>query len=394
MVGLPARGKTYTARKLARYLSWRGYTTKVFNVGNLRREMVGADVPHQFFDPANEIGVTKRREIALAVLKEMIAWMRVGGQVAIYDATNSTESRRKRILKRCSKSGLQVLFVETICNNHTIIESNIKKTKLSSPDYAGIDSRTAAADFRARIAHYQRRYESIGSDTLSYIKITDVGQQVVANRLQGYLMGQIVNFLMNLHITPRKIYLTRHGQSLANVANIIGSNADLSEAGGQYATTLSSKMNEEENQELVIWTSTYQRGISTAKAMKRPFVQLKVLDEIEAGAMDGYTYAEIASQWPDEAAARAKDKLRYRYPKGESYEDVILRITPLIIELERQTSPVLIISHQAVLRTLYAYLTDKKRDQVPYLDIPLHTLIELTPHAYGCEEKKTLLSPL
>ena len=33
MVGLPARGKTYIARKVARYLSWLGYSTHVFNVG-------------------------------------------------------------------------------------------------------------------------------------------------------------------------------------------------------------------------------------------------------------------------------------------------------------------------------------------------------------------------
>ena len=31
MVGLPARGKTYIARKAARYLSWLGHETRVFN---------------------------------------------------------------------------------------------------------------------------------------------------------------------------------------------------------------------------------------------------------------------------------------------------------------------------------------------------------------------------
>jgi 6-phosphofructo-2-kinase/fructose-2,6-biphosphatase 2 len=33
MVGLPARGKSYTARRIERYLSWLGYRTGVFNVG-------------------------------------------------------------------------------------------------------------------------------------------------------------------------------------------------------------------------------------------------------------------------------------------------------------------------------------------------------------------------
>jgi len=42
MVGLPARGKSYTARRIERYLSWLGYRTGVFNVGEYRRARVGA----------------------------------------------------------------------------------------------------------------------------------------------------------------------------------------------------------------------------------------------------------------------------------------------------------------------------------------------------------------
>lgn len=33
MIGLPACGKSYIASKIARYLKWVGYTTKVFNLG-------------------------------------------------------------------------------------------------------------------------------------------------------------------------------------------------------------------------------------------------------------------------------------------------------------------------------------------------------------------------
>ena len=59
MVGLPARGKTFTARKLAGYLSWLGYPTRAFNVGAERRfapdpfpgwfhEMAPATVPADY----------------------------------------------------------------------------------------------------------------------------------------------------------------------------------------------------------------------------------------------------------------------------------------------------------------------------------------------------------
>ena len=52
MVGLPTRGKSHTARRIERYLSWLGYRTRVFNV-EYRRTRVGARVPHSFFDPDN-----------------------------------------------------------------------------------------------------------------------------------------------------------------------------------------------------------------------------------------------------------------------------------------------------------------------------------------------------
>ena len=61
MVGLPARGKTFVARKIARYLSWLGYRTRVFNVGEYRRSRVGANQPAEFFDPENETSRDARR---------------------------------------------------------------------------------------------------------------------------------------------------------------------------------------------------------------------------------------------------------------------------------------------------------------------------------------------
>lgn len=73
MVGLPARGKTYIAKKLTRYLKWigmfnimtqsaanidakffTGMNTRVFNVGEYRRQATEAYKNHDFFRPNNE----------------------------------------------------------------------------------------------------------------------------------------------------------------------------------------------------------------------------------------------------------------------------------------------------------------------------------------------------
>lgn len=43
---------------------------------------------------------------------------------------------------------------------------------------------------------------------------------------------------------------------------------------------------------------------------------------------------------------------------------LFLRLEPVIFELERQQSPVVIIAHQAVLRCLYAYFLDLPAEEV------------------------------
>jgi broad specificity phosphatase PhoE len=140
--------------------------------------------------------------------------------------------------------------------------------------------------------------------------------------------------------------------------------------------------------DVVVWTSALRRTIETAETMGLPFRAWRALDEIDAGECDGMTYAEIAESMPGEYAARAADKFRYRYPRGESYQDVIQRLEPVIFELERERAPVVLIGHQAVLRALYAYLMDRPPSECPFVSIPLHTVLELEPTAYGCDERR------
>ncbi|MDB4989927.1 MAG: Phosphoglycerate mutase family protein, partial [Myxococcaceae bacterium] len=67
---------------------------------------------------------------------------------------------------------------------------------------------------------------------------------------------------------------------------------------------------------------------------------------------------------------------------------------PVVLELERQKRPILVISHQAVLRAIYGYLMGREPDQIPHLSIPLHTVLELTPKPYGVAETRIPLGPL
>jgi 6-phosphofructo-2-kinase/fructose-2,6-biphosphatase 2 len=130
-----------------------------------------------------------------------------------------------------------------------------------------------------------------------------------------------------------------------------------------------------------------KRTIETGEQLDYPKLQWKALDELDAGVCDGMTYEEIEEIYPEDFANRDADKFNYRYRGGESYGDVVLRLEPVIMELERHEN-ILIIGHQAILRCIYAYFMNYSHEDLPYIKIPLHTVIELTPKAYGCEEKR------
>lgn len=147
----------------------------------------------------------------------MCKWFRTGqGLIAILDATNSTKSRRRWIKERCDAEGIEALYVESKCDDEDLIMSNILEVKTTSPDYIGQDPEEAAQDFRNRIRNYEKIYETIDEDEadLTYVKLIDVGKHVIINQIKDYLQSRVVYYLMNLHIKPRSIWLSRVRRSL------------------------------------------------------------------------------------------------------------------------------------------------------------------------------------
>ncbi|CAG0922342.1 unnamed protein product, partial [Notodromas monacha] len=178
-------------------------------------------------------------------------------------------------------------------------------------------------------------------------------------------------------------FFWQHGESLLNLKGRIGGDGDLSPRGQHYAQALSDYIKSQNIPNLRVWTSWLKRTIQTASTIDAPQERWKALNEIDAGICEEMTYEEIQELHPEEFAARDEDKFHYRYPRGESYEDLVGRLEPVIMELERQEN-VLVIGHQAVLRCLLAYFLEKSADELPYIKVPLHTVIKLSPVAYGC----------
>ncbi|XP_068104430.1 6-phosphofructo-2-kinase/fructose-2,6-bisphosphatase 1 isoform X1 [Hyperolius riggenbachi] len=395
MVGLPARGKTYISKKLTRYLNWIGTPTKVFNVGQYRREATQKYKNYQFFRADNQEAMKIRKQCAINALMDVHTYLsREEGHVAVFDATNTTRERRSMILQFAKERGYKVFFIESICDDPDIIAENIMQVKLSSPDYMDCDREKVVEDFLKRIECYQVTYEPLHDDldsSLSYIKIFNVGSRYLVNRVQDHVQSRAVYYLMNIHVTPRSIYLSRHGESELNLLGRIGGDSGLSQRGKLYAHALGNFIKSQEITDLKVWTSHMKRTIQTAEALNVPYEQWKALNEIDAGVCEEMTYEEIQDHHPEEFALRDQDKYRYRYPKGESYEDIVQRLEPVIMELERQEN-VLVICHQAVMRCLLAYFLNKSAEELPYLKCPLHTVLKLTPVAYGCEVESIFLN--
>ena len=394
---LSARCQTYIAQKLSRYLNWCSYLCQVFNIGVYRRRLFGAHLSADWFDAANEEGFKQRNECAVAALQDMFLFFKNGGQAAVFDGTNTTEERREMvrdyIAGHASETGIQVelVWIESLVHDQSIVDENIRETKLSSPDYDHLTAAEATSDFRARIRNYERYYEPLQADSdYAYIKLIDAGRQMITNKIVGYLCGKIVFFLMNLRVNRAPIYISRHGESQHNVLGLIGGDSELSPQGVRYAKALAKFIDEEDEfigenaDQLTVWTSTMRRTIQTASYFKLPITQWRALIEIQTGVCESMSYEEIAEKLPAEAEGRRKDKLRYRYPQGESYLDVIQRLEPCILELERMQSPVLLIVHRAVARCLLSYFMDIDPNQIPHLEVPLHTVMKLQPKAYEC----------
>ncbi|CCE81467.1 Piso0_002124 [Millerozyma farinosa CBS 7064] len=496
MVGLPARGKSYITNKLARYLNWLQHDCRVFNVGNTRRldkennagpennplpdintpnnesnvenisraasanntpnghnsgvpeerESISADgsaasnggTSHnaEFFNPENSASYRLREKWAMDTLDQLLNYVLDGsGSVGIFDATNSTKQRRAKILRKIrerSNGELKVLFLESICSDPSIIESNIR-LKLSGPDYKKMDPEVALKDFVGRLQNYEKAYETIDeaeeeSPGFQYVKMIDVGKKVVSYNIQGFLASQTVYFLLNFNLCERQIWITRHGESVDNLSGRIGGNARLTKRGQKFARTLARFMDFQrkefrkhqlerfstrlelhyssgqngDNKEpasvdsiptepnFCVWTSMLLRSIETGSYFNENLFSVKamrMLNELGGGKLEGMTYDEIKKKYPKQYDMRIHNKLSYRYPGvgGESYLDVLTRLRPLITEVERTTDHLLIISHRVVLRILLAYFLNLEKSTIGELDVPLHTLYCLESKPYGTD---------
>ncbi|XP_063698393.1 6-phosphofructo-2-kinase/fructose-2,6-bisphosphatase-like [Culicoides brevitarsis] len=363
VVGQPCRGKSLAAHKVARQLNWKGEAAKVFSV---------------------ETNATAE------TLKEIGQWFAEGNNVAIIDGMHLTRQSRQFVSIFCSEFVYHYLIIEFTCDEkslHDNIEDTIKFYEKQDKN----------CDWRAKITNSVEqnngKLEQCSPSEGPLISVNNsenpMYHSVSAKGVQGPLQTSILGKLASPVIRNKVYYFSRHGESDFNVLGRIGGDADLSPRGQKYADRLRRQLASLSAASgtvtpKLIWTSEFQRTIHTAKDIAGPRAALKELNEINAGICEGLTYEEIQEKFPSEFAWRDQDKLKYRYPHGESYLDLLQRTEDVVLAL-LTTTETLVVSHQAVLRCIMAYFTATKPDDIPYINVPLHTLLVVRSHGYNYE---------
>lgn len=356
---------------------------------------------------------------------------------SVYRRRKVAEEIRRELAGQC-----RVVFVESVCDDTRTLERNLLQKVRMSADYADMAEADALRDLQERIGFYESQYESLSvGEHLSFIKLFNLSSQLHLNLIYGSVAKSLVPYMMGIHIGRRPIWLVRAAHcegaeqasppstpgsqkgllsSGSSKAVIVPRSAGLSEEGLLFAQRLGSfcakRCDEHTRTEpeqmdswgaapaapgsadappppspyllggddgpgVSIFTSTLPRAVQTASFVPsaiRPHAS-SALNPLDRGTCYGLTEEEFAYKQPEIFAKWNIDMRHTRYPGGESYHDLVTRLEPTLIEIEQQTSPVLIVSHLSTLQVLYSYFTGTSLADALNVSIPNHTVLQITP---------------
>lgn len=159
-----------------------------------------------------------------------------------------------------------------------------------------------------------------------------------------------------------KLYLVRHGETDWNLANRIQGHTDipLNENGRQQAKALAQRL-AEEHQIDVIYSSKQKRALETAQIIGAKLeiepIPTEGLQEVCLGSWEGYTWRQVRELFPEEYEAWYKSRRYLKPPCGESYQQVLDRVLPVLMQIWLQEEGnALIVTHGAVIMSLLSYL--------------------------------------
>lgn len=380
MVGLPARGKSTLARRIRTGLTEQGIRSAIFNNGDLRRELLGNEsASPEFFNPANESAKSQRQFVARQNMDRARHFLNTEGDVAIIDATHSTEEQRTELLHYLTDR--PILFVECVNEDPLLLEASVRR-KPKLPEFADMPVEEALESFRKRIAYYSSSYRPLRREPC-WIRVDAADCRILdespSNDLPYYAA---IRDMVTTHWVSN-LYLARHGQTEYNLEGRLGGDPMLTTSGLRQATLLAKHFAGVPLS--YVFTSTRKRSALTASPVLQACPQASTMalaefDEIDAGVCEGMRYEDVQHTMPLEYAARSENKYHYVYPRGESYamlKDRVGRGLRRALFIAGEGS-LLIVGHQAINRTILSLFLFQRPDDVPYTYIPQNQYYHIT----------------
>lgn len=373
LVGLPARGKSTLALRLRDGLEAEGVTTRIFNNGVLRRVHYGeASSEPWFYDPHNAEGNKARDELSRMNMLAARQFLDEGGHVAILDATNASRERREMLEEKLQ--GIPVLYIECVNDDKDLVAASIQR-KIRLPEFARMSRDEAMRRFEQRIEYYTSIYAPLCREA-NFVRLDTLNSRILKEQLTFVVPYYVRIRDIMVSDWVNNLYLVRHGESAYNLENRIGGNAPLTERGLAQAQALADYFRDKPVP--YIFTSAKSRAMQYATPLiadhpDSVLMALPELDEIDAGVCEGLTYEEIRLRYPDEFAARARDKYNYVYPEGEGYVTMHERVNRgfrKALFLSGAAPGTLLIGHQAVNRVILSLFLYRRLADVPYIYVP------------------------
>lgn len=373
LVGLPARGKSTLALRLRDGLEAEGIKVRIFNNGVLRRIHYGeASSEPWFYDPHNAEGNKARDELSRLNMLAVREYLEEGGNVAILDATNASRARRRELETMLGE--YPVLYVECVNDDPELLAASIQR-KVRLPEFARLSRDEAIQSFRQRIGYYASIYAPLGEEA-NFLRVDTLYNKIIKEKLTFVVPYYVRIRDIMVSDWVNNLYLVRHGETFFNLEGRIGGDPPLTEHGLAQSRALADHFRDKPVPYIFISTKKRSREYAAALMADHPdsvLMELPEFDEINAGICEGMTYEEIHRRFPDEFAARARDKYNYSYPDGEGYASMYERVNRgfrKTLFLSGSAPGTLIIGHQAVNRVILSLFLYRHQADVPYIYVP------------------------
>lgn len=229
------------------------------------------------------------------------------------------------------------VFIESICTDPEVVQREMRIKVGLSDDFKGLSHDEAIKDLADRIAHYEPTYQTVREAEGAYIKVFDMRAKVHAVNVYGRMAKSVLPFVMALHFLTRPVLLL----SVDEEASAVGA---LRDAGGALPAGLAQWISSfDRAHELLVFASTQPRAKALAAAVAAA-----------AGAPPPAHRATLAPLQRTDDPDQPPESFRKAF--GENVSDLVMRLEPIVLELEGATAPVLVITHEGACRALRAYL--------------------------------------